>query len=183
MSQRGVSFLEIIVVMAVLGIAMAMAVPNINQWKTNTAIDGDFNALLSQIEYLKLRTRAINGTALLTCSSTSSMSFQLSSAAQSSTSVVGSGFTSALLEDPSSLNPAFNILSGKSNINSLLCSGRRGIFVSSGMSGIEGGGSIQIEINYNNDYVNYKAYQITVYPTTSFVVKKKMVAGSWVEVD
>jgi prepilin-type N-terminal cleavage/methylation domain-containing protein len=63
--QKGVSFLEIIVVVAILGVTAFFVMPSLSSWKINSMIEGDFNSLISQIEYIKSRTTVLNGTGLL----------------------------------------------------------------------------------------------------------------------
>jgi energy-coupling factor transporter ATP-binding protein EcfA2 len=94
------------------------------------------------------------------------------------------------------VNPSFNIVSGKTNIAGSPCgsaasfaeaSARIGyVFQSNGQSMIKSSSwGLDIEINYNNDKINYPAYRIAVSRTTSFVQKYKWnkKISNWVEID
>jgi type II secretory pathway pseudopilin PulG len=183
--ERGASFLELIVVIALLGVMGTFIVPSIGSWSAKAKVEADYQSTLAQIEYLKTRVRLVNGTAILKCSNHSILSYQLSTNVQVSNSVLDSNFTAFIVEDPLTQNPNFNIVSGKSNIVSAICNGSRGIFLASAYSGIEGGGSIDIEINYKNDRVNYPAYRILVNQSTSFVQRFiwNQSKGIWSELD
>ena len=183
--QRGASFLELIVVIALLGVMGTFIVPSIGSWTAKAKVEADYQSALAQIENLKTRVRLLNGTALMKCTNHSVLSFQVSTNYQSSNSVVDTNFSALLVEDPLVTNPNFNVLSGKTNIVSSLCEGTRGIFVANAYSGIEGGGNIDIEINYKNDRVNYPAYRILVNQSTSFVQRFiwNKTKGSWSELD
>ena len=65
MNQHGVTFLEIIVVVAILMIVTSLVSPGIGDWRQRQALDSDFYAVLSKIEYLKIRARVLIGTAVL----------------------------------------------------------------------------------------------------------------------
>lgn len=190
MSQEGVTFLEIVVVIAILMITTSLVSPSIGDWRQQSALEADFHAVLSQIDYLKTRARTINGTAALICKSSSgtgtTLTYQISSASQAGVSSVDNNFSSNLLENPSSKDPSFNILSGKSQIVSSLCTGLRGIFISSGQSGVEGtGGPIDIEIDPATNKSKFGAYRVLLNQSTGFIQKFKFntASGTWVELD
>jgi Tfp pilus assembly protein FimT len=179
--EKGVSFLEIIVVVAILGVTAFFVMPSLSSWKINSMIEGDFGALISQIEYIKSRASVMNGTGILICSANNKLTYQISSNRQTSYTVVDPLFSSTLLEDTSSSNA----LSGKTNLVSSMCSGRRGIFLSNGFSGLELGGLIDIEVNYLNNKVSYPAYRVNVSQSTSFVQKYQWNSklGIWTEIE
>jgi Tfp pilus assembly protein FimT len=179
--EKGVSFLEIIVVVAILGVTAFFVMPSLSAWKINSMIEGDFAALVSQIEYVKSRTSILNGTGLLICTTNNKLTYQISSNRQTSYTVVDPIFSSTLLEDTSSSNA----LSGKTYIVSSMCSGRRGIFLSNGFSGLELGGLIDLEVNYLNNKINYPAYKVTVSQSTSFVQKYQWNSklSMWAEIE
>jgi len=181
LKEQGVSFLEIIVVVAILGVTALFVMPSLSSWKINSMIEGDFAALVSQIEYIKSRATVMNGTGLLVCSTNNKLTYQISSNRQTSYTAVDSLFSSALLEDTSSSNA----LSGKTYLVSSMCTGRRGIFLSNGFSGLELGGLIDIEVNYLNNKTNYPAYKVTVSQSTSFVQKYQWNSklGMWTEIE
>ena len=77
LKQKGVSFLEIIVVVAILGVTAFFVMPSLSSWKINSMVEGDFNAIVSQIEYIKSRASLINGTGLLICSSNNKLTYQI----------------------------------------------------------------------------------------------------------
>jgi type II secretory pathway pseudopilin PulG len=183
--QLGASFLELIIVIALLGIMSTFIVPSIGSWTAKSRVEADYHSILSQIENLKTRVRLLNGTALLKCTNHSILSYQLSTNYQTSNTLVDSNFLMNIVEDPSANNPNFNIISGKTNMVSTLCEGKRGILIANAYSGIEGGGDIDIELNYKNDRVNYPAYRVLVNQSTSFVQRFiwNKSSGVWKELD
>lgn len=190
MNQRGVSFLEVIVVVAILTVTSMLVAPNIQDWRQKRALEADFNAVLAQIDYLKTRTRNIAGTGVLICSSAGTvLSYKVSTNPQTSVSVLDDAtgaFTKGIVEDPATKSSGFNVLSGQTKVVSLLCAGARGIFTSNGQSGVEGSGSqIVLEIYPQADPSRYGAYRVTVYQSTGFLKKEKAKAGSttFVEMD
>ena len=190
MSQQGVTFLEVVVVIAILMIVTSLVSPSIGDWRQKRALESDFQAVLSQIDYLKTRARTINGTATLVCqSSTGSgtgLTYQISSAPQNGVISVGSNFSNNVLEDPTAKNSTFNILSGKSQIISIICSGVRGIFIATGQSGVEGSGAaIDIEIDPAVNQSKFGAYRVLLNQSTGFIQKFKLntATNAWVELD
>jgi Tfp pilus assembly protein FimT len=183
MNQRGVTFLEIIVVIAILMVTSMLVAPNIQDWRQKRALESDFNAVLAQIDYLKTRARNIGGTGLLICSGAGTvLSYKMSTNPQRSISVVdddAGAFTQGIVENPSATNAAFNVLSGNTKLVSSLCSGGRGIFTSFGESGVENSGNqILIEIYPQADQTKYGSYRITFYQSTGFIKKEKSKPGS-----
>lgn len=185
MKQKGVSFLEVIVVVDILLIVSTFITPNIMSWRAKRALEYDYLALLSTIDFMKTRVRTINGTGVLICSSPTKLTYQISSNPQSLASSVASGFSSNLLEDPSSSDTNFNVLSGESTIVSTLCSAGRGVFTSSGLASTEGGGAIDIELNRGVDRTKVGAFRVLVNQTTGFVQKYRWKENGsvWVEQD
>ena len=184
LKQKGVSFLEIIVVVAILGVTAFFVMPSLSSWKINSMVEGDFNAIVSQIEYIKSRASLINGTGLLICSSNNKLTYQISSNRQTAFTSVDPLFSMNILEDTSSANA----LSGKTTLVSKLCSGQRGIFLSNGSSGIESGSLsdlIDIEVNYMNNKITYPAYKVVLTQSTSFLQKYKWNSklGIWLEIE
>lgn len=173
-------------VVAIIGITAALVQPNFSSSKATANVSSDFQRLTGQIEYLKTRARSINGTSVMTCSAGKVLSFQISSNRQTSLTSVDANFSTNLLENPTGSSASFNVLSGNSTISSLICSGgKRAIFLSNGQSGIEGGGTIDIEVNYAGNRTKYPAYRVVVNPTTSFVQKYRWSTslGNWSEFD
>ena len=188
MTQRGVSLLEAIVVIAIILITSALVSPSIGNWRANRSLEADYLKLVSQIDYLKTRARVLNGTSLLICSGTKLLTYQVSTAAQFSTSIVSASFAGKIVENPTATNASFNILSGESTLTSSICgaSNTRGIFNSNGIAGVEGSAAaIDIEINRNGNRDPYGAYRIVVNQTTGFVQKFKWskAGGVWLEQD
>lgn len=66
MNQQGVTFLEVIVVVAILLIVSSLVSPNIQDWRQKKALEADFNSILSKIEYVKIRSRVLGGPGSLT---------------------------------------------------------------------------------------------------------------------
>jgi len=88
MKQRGVSFLEVIVVVAILLVASAFVSPSIMDWRAKRNLEADYLSLVSTIDFLKTRVRTINGTGLLICNPNSVLTYQISSNPQSTASAV-----------------------------------------------------------------------------------------------
>jgi len=185
MKQSGVSMFEAIVVVAILLITSAFLIPGIGDWRAKRALEADYLALLSNIDFIKTRVRTLNGTGILVCTTTGNLSYQISSNSQSSTSVVDAKFATGLLEDPSSKDLNFNILASGSTLVGPLCSNKRGVFISSGMVGVEGGGSLDLELNRGGNRNNAGAYRVLVNQMTGFVQKFrwKQASNAWIEQD
>jgi Tfp pilus assembly protein FimT len=186
--QFGASFLELLVVIALLGIMSGLMMPAINSWTIRSRIEGDYRSTLAQIEYLKTRVRVLNGTAVLICNNNSKLTYKVSTNYQSSNNIVDANFDSSVAEDPLIKAQDFNVLSGKTNLVSKICDGHRGILASSGSSGVEGTQpteNIEIELNYNNDHLMYPAYLIKLDQSTSFVQRFlwNKDNGQWRELD
>jgi len=209
-NDKGTSFLEIILVIAIIGIAASFVMPSISSWKINSLVERDFQAMVSEIEYLKTRASSLNGTALLICIGNNNEPNQIIThqtancrsiyshalCQQDDSDGYGATFKSNRIENPSSANPSFNIVSGKTNIAGSPC-GSAGsfaeatdrigyLFQSNGQSMMKGSTwPLDIEINYKNDKINYPAYRISVSRTTSFVQKYKWnkKISDWVEID
>jgi hypothetical protein len=190
MNQQGASFLEVIVVISILLIVSSLISPSISDWRQKSNLEGDFRSLMTNIEYLKSRSQSLNGTSLLICPSvngtSTSLNYQISTNNQTSTNTISANFSNNVVENPFSSNPTFNILSGKSMIFSTLCNGLKGIFISSGLSGLENGGAIDITLNPLNGQVSkYGSYRILINQNTGFIQKFKwnLTNQSWIELD
>ena len=201
--EKGISFLEILVVLAILGVTASLVVPNIGSWRNTSLIEADVQALVSQIEYIKARVAVINGTGVLKCSWDgpakepgnfgNKLTYQISSYRQ----------TNEYILDPNTLLPAnvlegsstINILSGKTVINSTLCPSSSAIFLSNGKHGLEGTGFIDIYItlldqSWSSAWLamsagsnKYPFYRIQVEPMTSFISKFKSSKMGMIEIE
>ena len=185
MRQRGVSFLEVIVVVGILLIVSTFITPSIMNWRAKRTLESDYVALLSTVDFIKTRVRTINGTGVLICASPTKLTYQISSNPQSLAASVSSNFSTNVLEDPSATDINFNILSGQSTVVSTICSVGRGVFASNGLASTEGGGAIDIELNRGGDRTKVGAYRVLVNQTTGFVQKYrwKENGSAWVEQD
>ena len=192
MNQQGVTFLEIVVVIAILMITSALVAPSIQDWRQKRALESDFLAVLAQIDYLKARARTLNGTALLICNGQggigSSLTYQVSTNPQTGTSIVQqSGFDSGLVEDPSTQNSSFNLLTGKTKVVSNICNaGTRGIFIATGQTGVEASGSqMEIKLGPQSDKSSLSDYRILVNQSTGFIQRFKgsITNDTWTEID
>jgi Tfp pilus assembly protein FimT len=191
MNQQGVTFLEIVVVIAILMITSALVAPSIQDWRQKRALENDFLSVLAQIDYLKARARTLNGTALLVCTGQggtgSLLTYQVSTNPQIQTNTVLGGFGSGVVEDPVAKNASFNILSGKTKIVSNLCNaGTRGVFIASGQTGLEGtGAQIDLKIGPQIANANLKDYRVLVNQSTGFIQKYKgsITNDTWTEID
>ena len=59
MNQQGVTFLEIVVVIAILMITSALVAPSIQDWRQKRALESDYLAVLAHIDYLNSRKRGV----------------------------------------------------------------------------------------------------------------------------
>lgn len=189
MNQHGVTFLEVIVVIAILMIVTSLVSPNITDWRQKRALESDFQAISSQIDYLKNRARVLNGTATLACNSTTGkgnvLTYQVSLKAQPDLSALSPQFAASVVEDPSLKDPTFNIVSGRTGIISTICAGVKGIFLANGQSGLEGGnGSIDLIVE-PADKNRYGAYRLLLNQNTGFVQKFKWNSSNsqWMEIE
>ena len=190
MNQHGVTFLEVIIVIAILMIVTAFVSPGITDWRQKRALESDYYAVLSQVDYLKTRARTINGTAVLSCASNSGvgkiLTYQVSSQPQVDVTSLSGAFATNLLEDPIAKDPAFNIISSQSQIVSQICNGLKGIFLSSGQSGLEGGGApIDIAIEPISGKTKFGAYRVLLNQSTGFIQRYKwsIPSAQWVEIE
>lgn len=190
MNQQGVTFLEVIIVIAILMIVTSLVSPSITDWRQKRALESDYHAVLSQVDYLKTRARTINGTAILSCASSSGigniLTYQVSSNPQVDVNSLSAGFSNSLVEDPVAKDPSFNIISSQSQIVSSLCNGLKGIFLSSGQSGVEGGGApIDIAIEPISGKARYGAYRVLLNQSTGFIQRFKWskTNSQWLEIE
>ena len=101
-------------------------------------------------------------------------------------SAVSASFSQNLVEDPVAKDPSFNVLSGQTQIVSTICNGLRGIFLSSGQSGIEGGnGAIDVAIEPVAGKSKFGAYRVLLNQHTGFIQKFKwnIPGNQWVEIE
>ena len=188
MNQQGVTFLEIVVVIAILMITSALVAPTIQDWRLKRALEADFQSILAQIDYLKARARTLNGTGLLVCNGQGDtggvLTYQVTTNPQAGTNSVTSG---GIVEDPIAQNLSFNLLSGKTKLVSPLCNpGARGVFIATGQTGIEGsGGQIDLKIGLKSTSTNVTDFRILVNQSTGFVQKFKgsISNGTWTEIE
>ncbi|WP_114689376.1 Tfp pilus assembly protein FimT/FimU [Polynucleobacter necessarius] len=111
MNQHGVTFLEVIVVIEILMIVTSLVSPSLGDWRQRQALEADFYAALSKVEYLKIRARVLNGTAVLSCQTIgngNALSYQIFNKSQSDFSLPSTP-SAAVVEDPKQADPAFNI--------------------------------------------------------------------------
>lgn len=190
MNQHGVTFLEVIIVIAILMIVTSLVSPGISEWRQKRALESLYYAVLSQIDYLKTRARTINGTAIIVCDSNSgigrALTYQISSKPQADVIAISNGFTTNLVEDPVSKDPEFNIILKQSQIVSSICNGLKEIFLSSGQSGVEGGNlPIDIAIEPISGKSKFGAYRVLLNQSTGFIQRFKwnIPSAQWVEIE
>lgn len=190
MNQQGVTFLEIVVVTAVLMITSALVAPSIQDWRQKRALEADFQAVLAQVDYLKVRSRTLNGTATLSCQSTTGrgnvLTYQVSTNPQLSVNDLAAGFLPKVVENPSATASEYNLLSGKSVVVSDICNGTSAIITAAGQVGVQGNGqALIIELEPQAGKTTMGGFKIMVNPLTGFIQKYKwqLPAGRWVEID
>jgi prepilin-type N-terminal cleavage/methylation domain-containing protein len=196
--QKGFSILELLIVIGILGITSAFIYPSIGQWKIKRNIERDFQAVVSTIDYLKTRTRSVNGTSILRCDDGTGdmvMSYVISSQRNDAGGPGGGapwtihgGFVPNIIEDPSAADPNFNVITGDVNVT---CPVAETLFNASGNAGSVGGGSsLTIEINFMRDdgvvdYANFNAYRVLLNTATAYAQKFKfnIATDDWVELN
>ena len=194
--QKGFSLLELLVVIGILAVTSGFIYPEIGSWKIKRNIEKDFQAIVSTMDYLKTRTRTVNGTSVLYCNVTATdelvMTYQISTQRNDS---VGAGvewtihpnFASNIIEDPSNLDPSFNLITGLVNVS---CPNAETLFNASGNAGnVSDGSALDIEVNFAVggivDYVNFNAYKVRLNSATAFLQKFKynLSTEAWVELN
>ena len=160
MNQQGVTFLEIVVVIAILMITSALVAPSIQDWRQKRALESDFQAVLAKIDYLKIRARTLNGSARLSCSNAGGGSVLTYKVSDNSDLIV---------EDPSTRAEGYNLLSGKTLIISTICNNSPAIFSSDGRVA----GGLDIILKPLSGSAATLGYRLVISPTTAFVQKYK----------
>ena len=178
--QKGFSLLELLVVIGILAVTSGFIYPQIGKWKIKRNIEKDFQVIVSTIDYLKTRSRTLNGTGILYSTNSgggvTTMTYKVSSQRNDGP---GAG-------DEWTVHPNFNanvveetqgnsFLTG--NVNVTFNNGQT-IFNASGNAGnVLDGAALEIEVNFKVDdvvdYQNYNAYKIRVNTATAFVEKFK----------
>ena len=197
--QSGFSILELLIVIGILAITSGFIYPSIGQSNIKRNIEKDFQAVVATIDYLKTRTRTVNGTSLLYCASEVTgglvMTYIVSTQRNDASGPGGGapwtihdGFIPNIIEDPSAADPNFNVITGDVNVT---CPVAETLFNASGNAGSVGGGSsLTIEINFMRDdgvvdYENFNAYRILLNTATAYAQKFKynMSTSDWVELN
>lgn len=190
MNQQGVTFLEVVVVVAILLIVSSLVSPSIQDWRQKKSLESDFHAVLAQIDYLKTRARTLNGTAILTCQSSGGrgtvLGYQVSTNPQSSVSDLSASFSSRVVENPAAQTAGYNLLSGQTVVVSDICNGANAIITAAGQVGVTGNGQpLLIELEPKAGKAQMGGFRILVNPSTGFIQKYKwqISASRWAEID
>jgi len=196
--QKGFSLLELLVVIGILAVTSGFIYPEIGKWKIKRNIEKDYQKIVSTIDYVKTRTRAVNGTGMLHCGFWKVwwLKYEISSQNNDGASDMRRvmwdrhpDFNANLIEGSDYSGRGFPYeVTGKVNTP---CKPDGGFIINADGSafGTGSGRPFEIEVNYQVggvvDYVNYNAYKVKVNTATAFVQKFKynMTTEAWVELN
>ena len=190
--QKGFSLLELLVVIGILAVTSGFIYPQIGKWKIKRNIEKDFQVIVSTIDYLKTRSRSINGTSILYCNNSgggvTTQTYQISSQRNDGPGAgaewtIHPNFATNIVEE----SEGVSFLTGNVNVT---CNNETTIFNASGNAGnLSDGAALEIEVNFMVDdvvdYQDYNAYKIRVNTATAFVEKFKynMISEVWVDLN
>jgi prepilin-type N-terminal cleavage/methylation domain-containing protein len=175
LNQEGFTLLEILVVIGMLGVIATFVTPAIGNWRIEKNIEKDFFALVGVIDYLKAKTRVVNGTSILTCSAPNTLTYTISSYAQSGTATKHALYDASILETKTE-----NILSGDTFLE---CATGTNIIFLNNSKATSWTGEIVYQFSGITDKVNYSAYKVTLNSATAYVQQYKWnkTSESWTE--
>lgn len=163
--------LEIIVVVAIIGIVSAMTFPNIQEWLAKRRLQADYQTLVAKMQYLRLKARTLPGSSRLQCTG-------------NQVSATVNDANNALLEsDPPAGSPASSLLHHPAQVLLTPCSASSISFASDGSTS----GTREFFLHHSGDPAGarYGAYRLTLSGSTGFIRTYRLSPGAsqWLETE
>jgi len=163
--------LEIIVVVAIIGIVSAMTFPSVQEWLAKRRLQTDYQTLVAKMQYLRLKARTLPGSSRLQCTG-------------NRVSATVNDANNALLEsDPPAGSTATSILHYPVQVLVTPCNGSSISFASDGSTS----GTRQFYLYYSGDPVGarYGAYRLDLSGSTGFIRTYRLSPGAsqWLETE
>ncbi len=170
----GISLLEIIVVIAIVGIISAISFPNIQDWLAKRRLQSEYLTLTAKLEYLRLKARTLPGTATLTCTN------------NRVTTVVRLANNTVVESDPPAGGPT-SLLQYPTPPTQVLVSPCANDTITFNRDGAASG-TREFSLVYAGDNLaapRYGAYRLTLSGSTGFIRKYRLSPGAsqWLEAE
>ena len=167
----GISLLEIIVVIAIVGVISAISFPNIQDWLAKRRLQSEYLTLTAKLEYLRLKARTPPGTASLTCTN------------NRVTTVVRLANNTVVESDPPAGGPT-SLLQYPTQVLVSPCANDTITFNRDGATS----GTREFSLVYAGDNLaapRYGAYRLTLSGSTGFIRKYRLSPGAsqWLEAE
>ncbi|MDC0114911.1 type II secretion system protein [Methylophilaceae bacterium] len=163
--QKGFTLLELLTVIGIMLVLTTFVTPVIGNWRIERNIEKDFYALVGAIDYVKAKTRVVNGTAILNCQTPNNLTYTISDFRQTTTASMDASYTAGIIETKNE-----NILSGDIFFNCV--DDTNIIFLANGRAS-SWSGELAYQVSGITDKANFSAYKVTVNSATAFVQKYK----------
>lgn len=167
---RGFTLLELMVVIAIIGVVSAMTLPNIGDWLAKRRLQSEYHTLTAKMETLRLKARTLPGTARLQCAN-----------GRVTTEIrLASG---QLIESDPPVGSNTSLLQYPAQVLLTPCNGDVISFASDGATS----GTRQFDLYYAGDSLGarYGAYRLNLSGTTGFIRRYRLSPGAsaWLETE